>query len=661
MLKNNFFRYDVIKDDKPKDNYIMKKTVLILVAIVFAINLNTQAHDFLAVNSDGDTIYYKITSNVAPYTVAVTFKGTAEYEYENEYKNSISIPDSVLRSGRYYKVTSIYYYAFYFCTELTSVTIPNSVTIIRSSAFNNCIGLTSVTIPNGVTLIGNAAFNGCTGLTSITVPDSVTKIEAFAFADCSNLRTATIGESVTTIETSIFEYCNSLTSLNFNAINCNELTNCFQNMPALDTINFGNQVLTIPASAFRDMSGITTVLIGNSVTAIGSYAFADCDSITSINLPNSLRSIGSAAFNGSDGLTSITIPNSVTSIGGFAFYQCTGLTSISLPNSLAVIERYTFFGCSALTSITIPESVTEIGNGAFAGCVSFTSFTIPKNVTTIGSDVVTNCNLLTYIRVEAINPPALYYYSFNEVSWALPLYVPCESVSRYGSDIFWGEFTNIIGFKTALHINTSICEGSFYTDYGANIDSAGVYTLVNGCDSVILILSVMPLLEAPYNLRFIDNERITLAWQGDTYSYDIYRDDSLVANVADTVFVDNFNMINGHTYCYKIKAKNIYNCESEFSDTVCVAVIGLENVESTNIQTKLYPNPTNGKSVLELEGLTSDADVLVYDMEGRVIKTYKVNKGTKELEIDLSGYFKGVFSIRIVNERIDETKKLVVE
>ena len=48
-------------------------------------------------------------------------------------------------------------------------------------------------------------------------------------------------------------------------------------------------------------------------------------------------------------------------------------------------------------------------------------------------------------------------------------------------------------------------------------------------------------------------------------------------------------------------------------------------------------------------------------MEGRVIKTYKVNKGTKELEIDLSGSFKGVFSIRIVNERIDETKKLVVE
>ena len=84
-------------------------------------------------------------------------------------------------------------------------------------------------------------------------------------------------------------------------------------------------------------------------------------------------------------------------------------------------------------------------------------------------------------------------------------------------------------------------------------------------------------------------------------------------------------------------------------------------IENSNIQTKLYPNPTNNKSYLEIEGLTSEADVLVYDMVGRVIQKHRLNKGTTELDIDLSGYAKGVYSIRIMNDRINQTKKLIVQ
>ena len=74
-----------------------------------------------------------------------------------------------------------------------------------------------------------------------------------------------------------------------------------------------------------------------------------------------------------------------------------------------------------------------------------------------------------------------------------------------------------------------------------------------------------------------------------------------------------------------------------------------------------YPNPTNNKAKLEVEGLNSDAEVLVYDMIGRVIQKHTINKGNNELEIDLSIYAKGVYSIRIINDNINQTKKLIVQ
>lgn len=78
-------------------------------------------------------------------------------------------------------------YAFYGCSGLTSITIPDSVTSIGGSAFNNCRGLMSVVIGNGVEGIGSDAFNSCTSLTSITIHDSVTSIDNYAFSGCSNL------------------------------------------------------------------------------------------------------------------------------------------------------------------------------------------------------------------------------------------------------------------------------------------------------------------------------------------------------------------------------------------------------------------------------------------------------------------------------------------
>ena len=134
------------------------------------------------------------------------------------------------------------------------------VTGIDVGAFYGCTGLTTVTIPNSVTGIGGGAFSGCTGLTSVTIPNSVTYIGDGAFL-----------------------YCSGLTSVAFNADSCTSAgSGAFINCPNITNFTFGNNVKVIPAYLCYTLSGLTSVTIPDAVTSIGGAAFYGCSGLTAI-------------------------------------------------------------------------------------------------------------------------------------------------------------------------------------------------------------------------------------------------------------------------------------------------------------------------------------------------------------------------------------------
>ena len=186
----------------------MKKYLLVFMMML--LTLTVSAHDIEVKNADDVTIYYNYINEGTE--LEVTFRGDEEcYECYYEYSGNVVIPEEVNYMGRILKVTSIGEYTFWHC-DITSVTIPNSVTNIGDFAFDMCNRMTSVTIPNSVTSIGRYAFEYCSRLTSVTIGNSVTSIGDHAFDNCNRMTSVSIGNSVTSIGDLAFYNCKRLTS-----------------------------------------------------------------------------------------------------------------------------------------------------------------------------------------------------------------------------------------------------------------------------------------------------------------------------------------------------------------------------------------------------------------------------------------------------------------
>ena len=376
--------------------------------------------------------------------------------------------------------------AFYRCSTLAEITIPDSVTSIGNNAFRNCSRLISFTIPDSVTSIGESTFYYCSSLTEITIPDSVTSIGNNAFRNCSSLISFTIPESITSIGEGAFEGCTSLTEINFNATNMNDLSSsnrvfydAGQNGTGI-TVNIGANVTKIPAYLFNPGNSsyyapnivIVNFTENSQCESIGNYAFYCCTSLISATIGNSVTSIGEYAFRDCSSLTEITIPDSVTSIGDYAFYNCTALTEINF-NAINMSDLYSsnyvfsyagqngtgitvniganvtkipaYLFCPYGNSSYAPNIVTVtfaensqceiIGNSAFSYCSSLTSITIPDSVTSIGEYAFSGCSSLTSITLPD-SVTSIGNSAFRSCSSLTSITIP-NSVASIGNYAFY--------------------------------------------------------------------------------------------------------------------------------------------------------------------------------------------------------------------------------
>ncbi|MDO4543142.1 MAG: leucine-rich repeat protein, partial [Clostridia bacterium] len=362
-------------------------------------------------------------------------RGCYDYEYIVE-NGAATITDNIGERGdaiipatlEGYPVKGIGERAFYGCTPMTTITIPDTVTSIGDEAFSGCSKLNQAIFKGappdefgkdvfdynqGVTLYylpeyealwspnGETTWNGY-NIDNVNakdykyiVSDGAVTITKYLGTDRDIKIPATIGEyPVTNIAADTFRYCPLLSSVIIPHSVTNIAVSTFNNCKELKSITV-DQANTV----YKDIDGMLfskdeTELVlcpqgkrpikyvtPDSVISIGDYAFYNCTALTEIAIPGSVTSIGDGAFSACSSLTEVTIPDSVTSISVETFYNCSSLTSVTIGNGVISIGRSAFAGCTLLPSITIPNSVTSIGDRAFNWCTSLTEVTIPDSVT----------------------------------------------------------------------------------------------------------------------------------------------------------------------------------------------------------------------------------------------------------------------------------------
>ena len=217
--------------------------------------------------------------------------------------------------------------------EIRFLVIGSGVTNVGAYAFYGCTALLSVSLPDTVLKIGDRAFYRCILLVVIILPSKLVSIGNEAFFRCEALSELTVGNKLQTIGEGAFENCISLTE-----------------------ISLPKSVTSIGKRAFCGCTSITAVVIPGKVVTIGDETFSGCSSLQTVTVPGSVVTIGEKAFYDCIILIIIILPDSVKTVGGYAFGNCRALKAVSmLTKDPSGIAPTAFSGCPATMQVSVPK------------------------------------------------------------------------------------------------------------------------------------------------------------------------------------------------------------------------------------------------------------------------------------------------------------------
>lgn len=388
-----------------------------------------ESNSKLCYSKSGESIYYcnRSTTSVSTNDFPSNAQYIESYSFASTFDlTTITLPNSI---------TSIRYYAFG-NSSITSITIPNNVSNLDSDIFNSCNSLTTATVGSGVTSIPYGMFHYCRNLNSVSLPSSLTSIGGYAFSYCSSLLSINLPSNITSIDYEAFEECSSLTTVSLPSKLTYLSWNAFQSCTSLTSITIPNKVTSMDSSVFNNCTSLSSVTIGTGLTYIQSSTFYNCTSLKEIEIPSNITSIGDSAFAYCTALTGIAIPDSVTSLSDNVFNNCSSLKSVELGNGITTIPSSAFYYCSSLKKIIIPEGVTLINSSAFRYCSSLTTVVLPKTLTYIYDYAFYNCGVLNCIYYLGSSTDWNNIYIYDSFSKSTPVYYYSETEPTE-SNVYW--------------------------------------------------------------------------------------------------------------------------------------------------------------------------------------------------------------------------------
>lgn len=336
-----------------------------------------------------------------------------------------------------------------------SITVPSTlggyvVNKIDTYAFENCRNITSVILPDSITLLGQNAFSGCDKLNSVVIGNGVLKIPEWLFYNCTDLETVTIGSTVEKINIAAFENCSGLKNINVSDNNpyYSSLNGVLYNKDKTELICYPQgktdeayvvpeSVLTVGDGVFVNTNALTGIVLGSKVEAVSDGAFAGCGSLATISVnennklysseagvlfnkekstlvsypqakadesyevPEGVLAVLPYSFSNCINLAKLMLSDSINEIGKYGFYNCMKLSDISLSSEIESIADSAFSLCSSVEAITIPEGISAIGKYAFSGCENLKKVTLFDSVTSIDLSAFNYCDAITDVYYTA--------------------------------------------------------------------------------------------------------------------------------------------------------------------------------------------------------------------------------------------------------------------